>query len=74
MLDKRHEEGKRVLGEREKLTEGAGGKGGKREKECKRRRESNGCRFEKDARIGRQKRERISAHGKRKGECVIVEE
>lgn len=26
MLDKRHEEGKRVLGEREKLTEGAGEK------------------------------------------------
>lgn len=26
VLDKRHEEGKRVLGEREKLTEGAGKK------------------------------------------------
>lgn len=36
MLDKRHEEGKRVLGEREKLTEGAG------EKEEKEKRSARG--------------------------------
>lgn len=36
VLDKRHEEGKRVLGEREKLTEGAG------EKEEKEKRSARG--------------------------------